>query len=237
MASSLLYFMVNRGGKGGSSDRFPFLGSKIIADGDCSHEIRRCLLLGRKAMTNLDCAEKERHYSANQVCIVKAMVFPVVTYSCESWTVKKAVPKNWCLQTVVPEKALESPLDSKEIKQSILREINPGYLEVLRCWSWNSSIWSSDVNSWLSGKVPDAGKDWGQKRVSDEMAGWHHQCNGRELGQLQEMVRDRVSWHAAVHGVTNSQTQLDDWTTTREQKCFNLYLCKVFCIKCFQINL
>ena len=86
--------MVNRGGKGGSSDRLPFLGSKITADGDCSHEIRRCLLLGRKAMTNLDCVEKQRHYSANQVCIVKAMVFPVVTYSCESWTIKKAVPKN-----------------------------------------------------------------------------------------------------------------------------------------------
>ena len=210
--------MANRWGKSRSSDRFYFifLSSKITADDDCSHEIRRCLLLGRKAMTNLDCVEKERHYSANQVCIVKAMVFPVVTYSCESWTVKKAVPKNWCLRTVVREKALESPLDSKEIKQSILREINPGYLEVLRCWSWNSSIWSSDVNSWLSGKVPDAGKDWGQKRVSDEMAGWHHQCNGRELGQLQEMVRDRVSWHAAVHGVTKSQTQLGDWTTTRE---------------------
>ena len=67
-------------------------------------------------MTNLDCVEKQRHYSANQVCIVKAMVFPVVTYSCESWTIKKAVPKNGCLRTVVLEKALESPLDSKEIK-------------------------------------------------------------------------------------------------------------------------
>ena len=116
MASSLICFMVNRGGKGGSSDRFHFLGSKIIADGDCSHETRRRLLLGRKAMTNLDCVEKQRHYSANQVCIVKAMVFPVVTYSCESWTIKKAVPKNGCLRTVVLEKALESPLDSKEIK-------------------------------------------------------------------------------------------------------------------------
>ena len=82
MASSLICFMVNRGGKGGSSDRFHFLGSKIIADGDCSHETRRRLLLGRKAMTNLDCVEKQRHYSANQVCIVKAMVFPVATYCC-----------------------------------------------------------------------------------------------------------------------------------------------------------
>ena len=69
---------------------FLFLGWKITVNDDCSHEIRRCLLLGRKAMTNLDCVEKQRHYSANQVCIVKAMVFPVVTYSCESWTIKKA---------------------------------------------------------------------------------------------------------------------------------------------------
>ena len=66
MASSLICFMVNRGGKGGSSDRFHFLGSKIIADGDCSHETRRRLLLGRKAMTNLDCVEKQRHYSVDK---------------------------------------------------------------------------------------------------------------------------------------------------------------------------
>ena len=91
MASSLICFMVNRGGKGGSSDRFHFLGSKIIADGDCSHETRRRLLLGRKAMTKLDSVLKSRDITLpTKVHIVKALVFPVVTYCCESLIVKKA---------------------------------------------------------------------------------------------------------------------------------------------------
>ena len=79
--------------------RLFFLGSKIAADGDCSHEIKRCLLLGRKAMTNLDSILKSRDITLwTKVCLVKAMVFPVVTYGCESWTIKKGwVPKNWCL--------------------------------------------------------------------------------------------------------------------------------------------
>ena len=82
--------MMNRGGKGGSSVRFPLLGSKITVAGDCSHEIRRCLFLGQKAMTNLDNVLKSRSITLpTKVCIVKAMVFPVVMYSCESWTVKK----------------------------------------------------------------------------------------------------------------------------------------------------
>jgi len=83
--------MANRGGKSRSSDRFPLLGSKITADGDHSHEIRKQLLPGRKAMTNLDSVLKSRDISLlTKVHIVKVMVFPVVTYSCESWTVKKA---------------------------------------------------------------------------------------------------------------------------------------------------
>ena len=93
--------MANRRGKGGSSDRFPLLGSKVIVDGDCSHEIRRCLLLGRKVMTNLDNVLKIRDITVlTKVNIVKAVVFSVVMYSCESWTVKKAGRKRidvlWC---------------------------------------------------------------------------------------------------------------------------------------------
>ena len=94
--------MMNRGGRGGSSDRFPLLGSKITVDGDCSHEIRRCLFLGQKAMTNLDNVLKSRSITLpTKVCIVKAMVFPVVMCSCESWTVKKTeneklMPLNYC---------------------------------------------------------------------------------------------------------------------------------------------
>ena len=93
-----------------------FLVSKITADGDCSHEIKRRLLLGRKVMINLDSILKSRDITLpTKVHLVKAMVFPVVMYGCESWTIKKA-PKNWCFWTVVLEKTLESPLDSKEIQ-------------------------------------------------------------------------------------------------------------------------
>ena len=97
---------------------FIFWGSKITADGDCSHEIKRHLLLWRKVMTNLDSIFKNRDIPLpTMVCLVKAMVFPVVMYGCESWTIRKGwVPKNWCFWTVVLEKTLESPLDWKEIK-------------------------------------------------------------------------------------------------------------------------
>ena len=110
--------MAVRGGKGGSSDRFPLLGSKLTADGDCSHEIRRQLLLVRKALTNLDSVLKSRDITLpTKVHIVKAMIYPVVTYGCESWTIKKAEHQRidafelWCWR-----RHLESPLDSKEIK-------------------------------------------------------------------------------------------------------------------------
>ena len=85
--------------------------------GDCSHEIKRCLLLGRKVLTNLDGILKSRDVTLpTKVCIVKAMVLPVVMYGCESWTIKTELLKNWCFPTLVLEKTLHSPLDSKEIK-------------------------------------------------------------------------------------------------------------------------
>ena len=97
---------------------FIFLGSKITTDGDCSHEIKRCLLLGRKAMTNLDNMLKSRHITlSTKICLVKAVVFSVVMYGCESWTVKKAECRRIdALTTVVLEKTLESPWDCKEIQ-------------------------------------------------------------------------------------------------------------------------
>ena len=107
---------------------FIFLGSKITADGDCSSEIQRRLLLARKAMTNLDSILKSRDIALlTKVHIVKAMVFPVAMYGCESWTMKKVEPKNWCFWTVVLEKTLESPLDCKGLNKSILKEISPEY--------------------------------------------------------------------------------------------------------------
>ena len=110
--------MANRRGKIGNSKKFYFLGFKISADGVCCHEIKRWLLLGREAMTNLDSILKSRDITlSTKHHIVKVMVFPLKIYECESWTIKKKwVPKNWCFQSVVLEKTLESPLDSKDIK-------------------------------------------------------------------------------------------------------------------------
>ena len=108
---------------------FTFLGSKITADGDCSHEIKRCLLLGRKAMTNLDSILKSRDITLlTKVCLVKAMVFPVVLYGCESWTIKKAEHRRtdafelWCWRRL-----LRIPWTARRSNQSILKEINPEY--------------------------------------------------------------------------------------------------------------
>ena len=123
-----------------------------------------------------------------KVCIVK-MVFPVVMYGCESWTMQTAEHwrPNWCFWTVVLEKTLESTLDCKQIKTDNPKG-NQSWKFIGRTDAKAEApvFWSSDVNNQLTGKVPDAGKDWGQKenRASeDEMAGWHHRCNEYELGQ------------------------------------------------------
>ena len=165
---------------------FIFLGSKITADGDCSHEIKRHLLLGRKVMTNLDSILKSRHVSLpTKVCLVKAVVFPVVMYGCESWTVKKAEHwKNWCFWTVVLEKTLESPLDCKEIQPVHPKDQSWVFIGRTDAEAETLVLWPPHVKSWLIGKDPDAGWDWGQKKkgtTEDEMAGWHHQLDGHEL--------------------------------------------------------
>ena len=121
--------MANRREKVEAVTDFLFLGSKITADGDCSHEIRRRLLLGRKAMTNLDSILKSKDTALlTQVCIVKAMAFPVVMYGCESWTIKKAKHRRidafklWCWRRL-----LGVPWTERRTNQSILKEINPEY--------------------------------------------------------------------------------------------------------------
>ena len=127
--------MANRWGNSGNSVRlYLFGGSKITVDGDCSHEIKRCLLLGRKVMTNLDSIFKSRDVTLpTKVRLVKGMVFPVVMYGCESWTVKKAEHRRidafelWCWRRL-----LRVPWTARRSNQSILKEINPGiYLEGL----------------------------------------------------------------------------------------------------------
>ena len=142
---------------------FILAGSKITADGDCSHEIKRRLLLERKAMTNLDRILKSRDITLpTKVHLVKAMVFPVVTYGCweldhkESW-----VLKSWCFWTVVLEKTLESPLDCKEIKR-MHPKINQSWIFIERTDDETEDpvLWPSDSKGQLIRKDPNAGRDW-----------------------------------------------------------------------------
>ena len=155
-----------------------FLGSKITADGDCSHEIKRRLLLGRKVMTNLDSILKSRDITLPiKVHLVKAMVFPVVMYGCQSWTVKKAERRRidafelWCWRRL-----LEVLWTARRSNQSILKEISHEYsLEGLMLKL--SILWPRDAKSQLTGKDPDAGKDSRQKEkraAQDEMVREHH---------------------------------------------------------------
>ena len=144
---------------------FIFLGSKITADGDCSHEIKRRLLLGRKVMTNLDSILKNRDITlSTKVCLVKAMVFPVVMYGCENWTIKESwAPKNWCFWTVMVEKTLKSPLDCKEIQPIHLKgNQSCVFIGKTDIEAETPILWPPGVKSWLIWKDSDAGKDWGK---------------------------------------------------------------------------
>ena len=162
----------------GTVTDFIFLGSKITADGDCSHEIKRCLLLGRKVITNLDSILKSRDITLpTNVHLVKAMVFPVVMYGCESWPIKKA--ERWrtelCFWTVVLEKTLESPLNFKEI-QLVHSEGDQPWMCIGRSDAEAETpvLGPPDVKNWLIWKDPSAGKDWRQEEkgtTADEMVG------------------------------------------------------------------
>ena len=164
-----------------------FLGSKITADGDYSHEIKRHLFLGRKVMTNVDCILKSRDITlSTKVCLVKAMFFPVVMYRCESWTIKKAEPRRidafelWCWRRPL------SPLDCKEI-QPVHPKGDQSWVFIGRTdvEAETPIFWPHDVKIWLIWKDSDAGKDWRQEEkgtTEDEMARWHHWLNGDEFG-------------------------------------------------------
>ena len=186
-------------------------------DGDCSHKIKRCLLLGRKAMTTLDSVLK----SGDITLLTK--VHNSLSYGfssshvlmCELDHKEGWVPKNWCFWTVVLEKTLQSPLDSKEIKP-VNPKGNQPWIFIGSAEAEALIFWPPEVKSWLTGKDPDAGKDWGQEEkgmTEDEMVGWYHWLNGHSLSKLREIVNDGEAWCAAVHGVTKSQTQLSNWTT------------------------
>ena len=140
-----------------------FLGSKTTAGSDCNYEIKRRLLLGRKAMTNRDSILKSRDITlSTKVCLVKAMVFPVVMYGCELDHKEGWVSKNWHFQTVVLKNTLESPLDSKEIKPVNPKGSKP-WIFIERTEAEAPIFWPPDAKNWLIGKDPDPGKDWRQE--------------------------------------------------------------------------
>ena len=176
--------MANRWGNSGNSGWLYFGGLQNHCRGDCSHEIKRHLLLGRKVMTNLDSILKSTHVSLpTKVHLVKAVVFPVVMYGCESWTIKKA--EHWRIddfQLWRWRRLLRVPWTARRSNQSILKEISPEYsFEGLML---KLILWPPDAKNWLIWKDPDARQDWKweEKGTTEaEMAGWHHRLNGHEF--------------------------------------------------------
>ena len=177
--------MVNRWGNSGNSGRLYFLVSKITADGDCSHEIKRRLLLGRKVMTNPDSLLKSRDITLpKKVHLVKAMVFPGVIYECESWTMKKAEHRRidafelWCWRRL-----LRVPWTARRSNQSILKEISPEYsleglILKLKLQYFGHLMWRTDSleRPWCWERLKA-----GEGTTEDEMVGWYHWLNGHEF--------------------------------------------------------